>query len=177
MKFIRSCLVSIIFLLTIVFTCCYFYSRSVNQNIKNYRQDVDVAWNAYKTEITKRDFAISNTIHENDSLLKFASNLPLENISPRTLEHREYRINKSMLNANLLSKQHKHLNTKLEQYNSSVRKYNQYRSTFPRSLILRKSEFPRNLDYVRITYGQNNDARMLENKQFDRWIETGEGLK
>ena len=176
MKIFKGCLIIIIAFFLILVVGFYFYKNNVISTLESSSKNVELSWKKYAENTNLRNKKIILKNIKNDSLgyyIKNSSNINKEKFS-KEFEYVEYKINELLMSENIENDFNEILNSNLDVYNQSVRRYNYYRATFPNSLIARKTKYPRHFDYFNIIkYGIQNQNPKIKRQKVDNWIENG----
>lgn len=188
----------LIIVVTLVITCLvvfYLLKRNALKQFEEKNIRITLIWESFYQKNTKRllsldSLSVVNDINCNKDSLCSAI---LKNVRERNIKEvdalwlLEYNTNKqylktvncyaekTILKEKLKSLQNNanELNQILEQYNTYVKEFNVFYSTFPNLFFARDTGFKRK-KYFDLKFGVDNEALFLEKKRIKNWIETGE---
>lgn len=175
MKFLKGCLITLIIFIGVCMIGWFLYKNSVLNNLESYNNDAKQHWNKYAENLKKRNTELSQQNFKSDSLKYYwnkAKSITVSECSEE-LEFNEYKISQFVMSDSLVSNVDDEINLNLDNYNQTVRAYNEYRLVFPNSLIARKTQFPKYLKYFDYRYGVNNENEMIRKKKMKDWVKNG----
>lgn len=172
MKFIKGCFTALIIFIAITVIGYFFFKNKVVNNLENLNQKVIQNWSNYVEDLKERNAELALQIIKSDSAKYYLEKGKLIPISQCSKEL-EFKINQFLMIDSLTSDLNDKMNFDLDRYNEVARDYNVYRVRFPNSVIVRKTNFPKNFDFFDIRYGVNNEKTMIRKKKVEYWIENG----
>ena len=176
MKFLKGCLIALIFFIVVCVIGWLFLENNVIGNLASLNQKVEKSWEIYIANLRDRNTGFTQQGIENDSLKHYSesSNRLIDSKdSQKELELNEYKFNKIAISNNLQSSLNDKLNSSLDNYNQAVRDYNVYRVRFPNSIIARRMNFRKSYKYFEIRYGIDNEKVMERKQKVENWIKNG----
>ena len=175
MKFLKGCLIT----LTIFIGACvigfFLLKNNVLNNLENYNNNAKQNWSRYAENLKTRKTELSKQNFKSDSLKYYwnkAKSISVLECS-ESLEFNEYKINQYVMSDSLVSNVDNEINLNLDNYNQTVRAYNEYRHTFPNFLIARNTQFPKYLKYFDYRYGVDNENAKIRKKKRKDWVKNG----
>jgi len=176
MKFLKGCLITLTIFIGVFVIGFFLLKNNVLNNLESYNNNAKRNWSRYVENLKTRKTELSKQIFKSDSLKYYwnkAKSISVLECSEE-LEFNEYKINEFVISDSLISTTDNEINLSLDVYNQSVREYNEYRITFPNSLIARKTQFPKKFGYFDYRYGIDNKAKMIKKKKVKNWIKNGD---
>jgi hypothetical protein len=174
MRFFKNITIVASFFL-IAFLLFFFLKKGKEDSLKGKRQNVKMAWNAFRSDLTIRDSLTMFFATKFDSLKYFVQQSKLQrdkDESNLNLEYDEYKINYLLANfsdqKSLLGLYNK-LNNDLEKYNSETKDYNDYISMFPNFIVAKTLDYKK-AKYFTIKYGAINDDPISKSKELPEWV-------
>ena len=175
MKFLKGCLITLILFFGICVVGYFLFKNSVLNTLERYNNDAKQNWSKYAENLKIRNSQLSQQNFKSDSLKYYwnkANSISVSECSEE-LEFNEYKINQFAMSDSLVSNVDDQINLNLDNYNQTVRTYNEYRHTFPNFFIARKTQFPKYLKYFDYRYGVDNQKAMIRKKKMKDWVKNG----
>lgn len=175
MKYLKGCLIALILFIVSLIIVYFLFKNSVVNNLESNSNNVKQNWSKYVENIKERNAELAQQNFKNDSLKYYWNKAKSISVSEcsEELEFNEYRINQFVISDSLISNLDDKINLSLDNYNQTVRAYNEYRITFPNSLIARKTQCPKYFKYFDYRYGVDNENAMIKKKKRKDWIKNG----
>ncbi len=153
----------------------FLYKNSVRNNLESYNNDAKQNWSKYAGNLKKRNAELSQQNFKSDSLKYYWNKAKSISVSEcsEELEFNEYKLNQFVMSDSLVSNVDEEINLNLDNYNQTVRAYNNYWHTFPNFFIARKTQFPKYLKYFDYRYGVDNENAMIKKKKMKDWVKNG----
>ncbi len=160
----------------VIFLLIYFFKSSRADSLKEKERSVEVAWNAFNSDLSFRDSLLNSfSMIKFDSLKYFQQRSILErakNEGNLNLEFYEYKINNYILahfpNQKNLSELDYKLNKDLSNYNARAKEYNVYISMFLNFIIAKRLQYHK-AKYFTIKYGETNEDPIIKSKELPEW--------
>ena len=176
MRFLKNVIIVVASFSIIAFLLLYFLKKSKEESLKGKEQSVEVAWNAFVSDLTIRDSLMKSLATTKFDSLKYFEQQSIfkgaKNESNLDLEYFEFKINNYLLanfpNKKVLIKLYDKLNNDLANYNAQTKEYNVYISTFPNFIIAKKLHYQK-AKYFTIKYGETNEDPNLKSKELPEW--------
>lgn len=176
MKFLKSCLITLILFSSISFIGWLLFKNSFERQLTKLNQNVEQNWGKYISNLKERTNEFARQKIENDSVkyyLQSSSKIINSKDNIRDLELNEYKLNKIFITKSIKSNLNDKLNLNLENYNKAAKEYNLYRVRFPNSIIARRKNFRHSFKYFEIRYGIDNEKVMSRKKKTENWVKNG----
>ena len=175
MKFLKGCLITLLIFVGICIIGWFLFANNVKENLASLNGNAEQNWAKYTENLKERNAELAQQNFKNDSLKYYWKKSKSISVSEcsEELEFNEYKINQFVMLDSLVSNVDNETNLKLDNYNQTVMAYNQYRHTFPNSLIARKTQFPKYLKYFDYRYGVDNESVMIRKMKRKDWVKNG----
>ena len=173
-KFFIKFIVTILVVGLIVF---YFVQKNTLNNLEERKKNVTNLWEKFDKKLNDRDKLILSVSTTNSDSLKYfidKSKLGRQNkVKLLEFEFNEYKLNNFLMNkCPVLKKEtislYQELNKITTEYNSSVKDYNVYYSTFPTFIFAKRKGFKTD-KYLTIVYGEKNQNPIEKSKELPEW--------
>lgn len=175
MKFLKSCLITLIIFIGVCVVGFLLLKNRVLNNLESYNNDAKQNWSKYAGNLKTRNLKLIQHNFKSDSLKYYCNEAKSISVSEcsEELEFNEYKINQFEMSDSLVSNGDAEINLNLDNYNQTVRAYNEYRHIFPNFLVARKTQFPKYLIYFDYRYGVDNENAMIRKKRMKDWVKNG----
>lgn len=173
MKIIKYLIGFIISILIIGVVVIYFVQKGISKNLEISNKEVIDTWKIFDAKLAERDKLFSSKdFPGSDSLYYLINKSRLERkdkVNSLEIQLCEYKLNKYILSKDLrpnveTSYLYEELNKIITEYNTSVKYYNVYSSTFP-NFIVAKRKGMKIAVYFNIEYGKENQDPVEKSKE------------
>jgi hypothetical protein len=173
----RYLLVLIILIFILGFIYFYLLKKNISNNLEAKSQNVKQSWQTFNDQLNERDSLLNTQVlNRTDSLYYYLGKSKSERKNESNsieIVFDEYKINKYILKKNPnsdenISKLNNSLNILMTNYNSVVKDYNLFFSTFPNFLFAKKMNLHR-AKYFEMEYGVENEDPIEKSKKFPEW--------
>lgn len=155
----------------------YFVQKNTLNNLEGKKNNITSLWEKFDKKLNDRDkliLSISST--NSDSLKYFIDKSKLarkKKVAQIEFEFNEYKLNKFLLNSCLdmlkeTESLHQELNKMTTEYNSTVKDYNVYYSTFPNFIFAKRKGYKRE-KLLTIEYGNENQDPIEKSNEMPEW--------
>ena len=159
------------------FICFYLLKKNISNNLETKSQNVKLSWQTFNDQLNERDSLLNTQVlNKTDSLYYYLGKSKSERKNESNsieIVFDEYEINKYILEKfpisdENISKLNNSLNTFKTNFNSVVKDYNLYFSTFPNFFFAKKMNLHR-AKYFEIEYGIENEDPIEKSKELPEW--------
>ena len=176
MKIIKFFIKLIVTILVIGFIGFSFVQKETLNNLKERKKKVTSLRENFDQKLNDRDKLILSISSTNSDSLRYLiekSKLVRKNNNLLEIEFNEYKLNNFLMNkCPVLKKEtislYQELNKITTEYNSSVKDYNVYYSTFPTFIFAKRKGFKTD-KYLTIVYGEKNQNPIEKSKELPEW--------
>lgn len=151
----------------------YFVQKGISKNLEISNKEVTDTWKIFDAKLAERDkLFTSKDLPVSDSLYYLINKSRLERkdkVNSLEIQLYEYKLNKYILSKGLrpnveTSYLYEELNKIITEYNTSVKYYNVYSSTFPNSIVAKRKGMKRAV-YFNLAYGKENQDPVEKSKE------------
>jgi hypothetical protein len=155
----------------------YFVQRTTLKNLEERKNNVTSLWEKFDSKLNNRDKLILSLNLKNTDSLKYLidkSKLGRKNkVKLLEFEFNEYKLNKFVLNnqpnkGTETESLYQELNEITTEYNSIVKDFNVYYSTFPNFIFAKRNGYKRE-KFLTIEYGKENQDPIEKSKEIPEW--------